>query len=68
MTQEEMQKALEAIGKSGITVQGDLVLEKKVEYEIGNVETGGIGIQINNGNKKPTEKVNDKDSPGSRHR
>lgn len=61
MTQEEMQKALEAIGKSGITVQGDLVLEKKVEYEIGNVETGAIGIQINNGNKKPTEKVNDKD-------
>jgi hypothetical protein len=61
MTQEEMQKALEAIGKSGITVQGDLVLEKKVEYEIGNVESGGIGIQINNGNKKPTEKVNDKD-------
>ena len=49
MTQEEMQKALEAIGKSGITVQGDLVLEKKVEYEIGNVEAGGIGIQINNG-------------------
>jgi len=62
MTQEEMQKALEAIGKSGITVQGDLVLEKKVEYEIGNVESGGIGIQIsngNNGNKRPTEKEHD---------
>lgn len=58
MTQEEMQKALEAIGKSGITVQGDLVLEKKVEYEIGNVETSGIGIQINNGIQKSTEKVN----------
>lgn len=49
MTQEELQKALEAIGKGGINVNGDLVLEKHVEHEIGNVEAGGIGIQINNG-------------------
>lgn len=48
MTQEGIQKALEALGKSGITVQGDLVLEKHVEHEVGNVEAGGIGIQINN--------------------
>ena len=38
MTQEELQKALEAISKSGITVNGDLVLSKQVENEIGNVE------------------------------
>lgn len=49
MTQEELQKVLEAIGKGGINVNGDLVLEKHVEHEIGNVEAGGIGIQINNG-------------------
>lgn len=29
---------LEQILKSGITVQGDLVMEKHVEHEIGNVE------------------------------
>lgn len=45
MTQEELQKALEAIAKGGITVNGDLVLSKHVEHEIGNVEAGGIGIQ-----------------------
>lgn len=40
---------LEKILKSGITVQGDFVMEKHVENEIGNVEAGGIGIQINYG-------------------
>lgn len=45
MTQEELRKALEALGNSGITVNGDLVLSKHVENEIGNVEAGGIGIQ-----------------------
>lgn len=45
MTQEELQKALEALGKGGITVNGDLVLSKHVEHEVGNVEAGGIGIQ-----------------------
>ena len=49
MKQEELQKALESIGRNGITVNGDLVLEKHVENEIGNVEAGGIGIQIVNG-------------------
>lgn len=48
MTPEEMQKMLEAIGNGGINVKGDLVLEKHVEYEVANVEPGGIGIQINN--------------------
>lgn len=51
MNQEDIQKALEAIGKSGIKVAGDLVLEKNVEYEVDNVESGGIGIQIINGEK-----------------
>ena len=37
---------LEKILKGGITVQGDFVMEKQVEIEIGNVEAGGIGIQI----------------------
>lgn len=60
MNQEDIQKALEAIGKSGITVAGDLVLEKKVEYEVNNVETGGIGIQINNSKETPLAK-SDKD-------
>ena len=41
MKQEDIQKALEALGKSGITVAGDLVLEKHVEHEVNNVEAGG---------------------------
>lgn len=45
---------LEKILKSGITVQGDLVLEKHVENEVGNVEAGGIGIQIVHGSGKNT--------------
>lgn len=45
MTQDELQKALEAISRGGITVAGDLVLEKHVEHEVANVEAGGIGIQ-----------------------
>lgn len=49
MKQEDIQKALEVIGRSGIHVAGDLVLKKNVEYEVNNVEAGGIGIQINNG-------------------
>ena len=36
---------LEKILKSGITVQGDLVMEKHVENEIGNVEAGAVGVQ-----------------------
>jgi hypothetical protein len=52
MEKEDIRKALEAISKCG-TIAGDLVLEKKVENEIGNVEAGGIGIQIVNGEKAP---------------
>ena len=59
MNQEDIQKALEAIGKGGIHVAGDLVLEKKVEYEVNNVENGGIGIQIINGSKADDEEGGD---------
>ena len=52
MKQEKLQKTLETLAKSGITVAGDLVLEKNVEYEVNNVEKGGIGIQIINGSKE----------------
>lgn len=60
MTQEELQKALEAISKSGITVNGDLVLSKHVEYEIGNVEEGGIGIQNVYSGTKPKANLSKK--------
>ena len=49
MKKEDIIAALEAVKKSGITVNGDLVLEKNVDYEVANVENGGIGIQINHG-------------------
>lgn len=51
MTKEEM---MEMLSKSGIHVAGDLVLEKHVENEIGNVENGGVGIQNIYYEKKPT--------------
>ena len=51
---------LEKILKGGITVQGDFVMEKQVENEIGNVEAGGIGIQIVHGSgKNKSCKTND---------
>lgn len=51
---EDLQKALEALGKGGLNIAGDFVLKKHVDYEVGNVENGGIGIQINNyGTGKP---------------
>ena len=65
MKQEDIQKAMEALGKGGIMVNGDLVLEKHVEHEIGNVEAGGIGIQINyNGreNDAPAEDAKEADN------
>ena len=36
-------------GKTIIHVAGDYVQHKEVQYEIGNVENGGIGIQIVHG-------------------
>lgn len=46
MTNEEK---LEFLKKAGVTVLGDLVLEKTVENEFGVIESGGIGVQIVNG-------------------
>ena len=46
MTNEEK---LALLKNAGVTVLGDLVLEKHVEHEIGVVQDGGIGIQIVNG-------------------
>lgn len=56
MTQEEKLKMLEAIGKSGVFVAGDVVMEKNVQYEIGNVEAGGVGIQLVNEEETPSDK------------
>ena len=42
MNPKDIQIALEAISKSGVKVAGDLVIEKHVEYEVDNVEAGGI--------------------------
>ena len=38
-----------------INVQGDFVMEKHVEHEVGNVETGGIGIHIVNSKEKEVD-------------
>lgn len=46
MTQEEKLELIKALSQGGKT---EIVLEKNVEYEIGNVEAGGIGVQINQG-------------------
>lgn len=53
MKQEDLQKALKALGKGGINIAGDFVVSKHVEHEVNNVEAGGIGIQIVNGNIMP---------------
>lgn len=58
--QKEMEKA--AINdRTTIVVNGDLVLEKHVEHEVGNVEKDGIGIQNNYIDKK---KETDKSGKG----
>lgn len=48
---DEIQKALDLIKNTGIQVAGDLVMKKEVQYEVNNVEDGGIGIQINHYDK-----------------
>lgn len=55
MNKEDIQAALEALGKGGIHVAGDFVMEKHVEHEVANVEAGGIGIQIVNGKAPKAE-------------
>ena len=46
MEKEDIKTALEAVSNFGINIAGDFVLEKHVENEVANVESGGIGIQI----------------------
>ena len=49
---------MEDNAKTIINVAGDYVQSKHVDYEINNVEAGGIGIQIVNGKpiiNKPSE-------------
>lgn len=53
---DEIQKALDLAKQMGIHVQGDFVMKKEVEYEVNNVEAGGIGIQVVNGGKSSEEK------------
>ena len=43
---------MEDNAKTIINVAGDYVQSKHVDYEINNVEAGGIGIQVINGDKK----------------
>lgn len=51
MDLDEIQKALDLAKQIGIHVQGDFVMKKEVQYEVNNVEDGGIGIQINHNDK-----------------
>ena len=66
----ETAELMKQLALGGITVQGDFVMEKKVEYEVNNVEAGGIGIQVVNGareeegKEKEEEKKNIKKKPG----
>ncbi len=59
----EIEQLMKQLAQGGITVQGDFVMEKKVEYEVNNVEQGGIGIQVVNG--KLTDKVGDEHPDGA---
>ena len=60
MTTEEKVALIKAMGLD--QRKNEIVIEKNVEYEIGNVEAGGIGVQVNqgvqtvdNGAKKPAK-------------
>ena len=61
MRQEDLQKTLEAFSKGEINVAGDFVVNKHVEYEVANVEAGGIGIQIVNGSQQEGKTENSSD-------
>lgn len=47
MDKEKLKALMEALGNCSIELKGDFVLEKNVQYEVGDVAAGGIGIQIN---------------------
>ena len=52
----EIEELMKQLAQGGINVQGDLVMKKEVQYEVSNVEAGGIGIQVVNGAKKEEAK------------
>lgn len=52
----DLAEMIKALAQSGINVEGDLVMEKKVEYEVNGVAAGGIGIQVVNGKEDLSEK------------
>lgn len=59
----DTKEILASLPAGAINVNGDLVIEKHVEYEVNNVEKGGQGIVINNyaANKAPVNKAHSKD-------
>lgn len=63
-----MEEKLALLKESGVTVLGDLVLEKKVEHEIGVVQDGGIGIQIVNSGSAASKKDGRKKASGEAKR
>lgn len=60
MTQEERLEIMKMFASG----KHEIVLEKNVEYEIGNVENGGIGVQINQGGAAAPKKDGRKKSNG----
>ena len=48
---------MEERGQTIINVAGDYVQHKEVQYEIGNIETGGIGFQIINSKEEGAQSL-----------
>ena len=61
MTQEERLEIMKMFASG----KHEIVFEKNVEYEIGNVENGGIGVQINQGGAAAPKKDGRKKSNGT---
>jgi len=58
--EELLQKLMNVAGKGNTIVLGDNVAYKHVENEIGHIEPGGVGIQINYGeNPKKQSRLDD---------
>lgn len=53
---KDLKAAIESLddeqSDSKMTVQGDYVVEKKVDQQIGTIEDGGIGVKVNNDKEK----------------
>lgn len=59
----DVEELMKQLSEGGINVQGDFVMNKHVEYEVNNVEEGGIGIQIVNGGEITNQKKTKSASP-----